>query len=91
MRKRLGCGISSCEIVQIDRRGGIDDYDVVLKSVPSTPFLSLRSSFDSMDEVVPMVRSIAEEGNKQINPAVRDKLIGTIWRMKGSTSRSASL
>ena len=78
-------------IVQIDRRGGIDDYDVVLKSVPSTPFLSLRSSFDSMDEVVPMVRSIAEEGNKQINPAVRDKLIGTIWRMKGSTSRSASL
>ena len=62
-------------IVQIDRQGGIDDYDVVLKSVPSTPFLSLRSSFDSMDEVVPMVRAIAEEGTKQISPAVRDKLI----------------
>ena len=62
-------------IVQIDRQGGIDDFDVVLKSVPSTPFLSLRSSFDSMDEVVPMVRAIAEEGTKQISPAVRDKLI----------------
>ena len=62
-------------IVQIDRQGGIDNYDVVLKSVPSTPFLSLRSSFDSMDEVVPMVRAIAEEGTKQISPAVRDKLI----------------
>ena len=63
------------QIVQIDRQGGIDDYDVVLKSVPSTPFLSLRSSFDNMDEVVPMVRAIAEEGTKQISPAVRDKLI----------------
>jgi DNA-binding transcriptional MerR regulator len=62
-------------VAQIDRQGGIEDYDVVLKSVPSTPFLSLRSSFDSMDEVVPMVRAIAEEGTKQINPAVRDKLI----------------
>jgi hypothetical protein len=59
----------------LDRQGGIEDYDVVLKSVPSAPFLSLRSSFDSMDEVVPMVRAIAEEGARQIGPAVRDKLI----------------
>ncbi len=62
-------------IAQIDRQGGIDDYDVVLKSVPSTPFLSLRSSFDSMDEVMPMVRAVAEEGTRQIGHAVRDKLI----------------
>jgi effector-binding domain-containing protein len=62
-------------IAQIDRQGGFEDFDVVLKSVLSTPFLSLRSSFDSMDEVVPMVRAIAEEGAKQIRPGVRDKLI----------------
>ena len=62
-------------IAQIDSQGGIKDYDVILKSVPSMPFLSLRSSFDSMDEVVPMVRAIAEEGTRQINAAVRDKLI----------------
>jgi DNA-binding transcriptional MerR regulator len=62
-------------IAQIDREGRIEDYDVVLKSVPSAPFLSLRSSFDSMADVVPMVRAIAEEGARQIGSAVRDKLI----------------
>jgi len=62
-------------IAQIDRQGGIEDYDVILKSVPATPFLSLRNSFDGMDEVVPMVRAIAEAGTRQIGPALRDKLI----------------
>jgi DNA-binding transcriptional MerR regulator len=62
-------------IAQIDRQGGIVDYDVILKSVPSAPFLSLRASFEGMDEVVSMVRAIAEAGAKQIGPALRDKLI----------------
>jgi DNA-binding transcriptional MerR regulator len=62
-------------IAQIDSQGGIEDFDVVLKPVPSTPFLSLRSSFDGMDEVVPMVRAIAEAGTKQLGSALRDKLI----------------
>ena len=29
-------------IAQIDRRGGIGDYDVVVKQVAATPFMSLR-------------------------------------------------
>lgn len=62
-------------IAQIDRSGGIEGYDVVVKSVAAVPFLSLRRSFDSMDEVVPMVRTVAEEGAKQIRPSVRDKLM----------------
>jgi effector-binding domain-containing protein len=62
-------------IAQIDRQGGIEGYDVVVKSVVSTPFLSLRRSFDSMDEVVPMVRAVAEEGTRQIRAPLRDKLI----------------
>lgn len=62
-------------IAQIDRQGGIEDYDVVVKSVEAAPFLSLRRSFDGMHEVVPMVRTIAEEGARQIRPIVRDKLI----------------
>ncbi len=62
-------------IAQIDRQGRIDGYDVVVKSVAETPFLSLRRSFDNMDEVVPMVCAIAEEGARQIRPGLRDKLI----------------
>ena len=62
-------------IAQIDRQGGIGDYDVVMKSVPATPFLALRCACDGMDEVVRMVRTVAEEGARQIRPALRDKLI----------------
>jgi len=62
-------------IAQIDSLGALVDYDVVLKSVPAAPFLSLRSSFASMDEVISMVCAIADEGSRKIGPAVRDKLI----------------
>jgi DNA-binding transcriptional MerR regulator len=62
-------------IAQIDRRGGIGDYDVVVKSVAATPFLSLRCSGENMDEAVRMVRTVAEDGSRQIRPALRDKLI----------------
>ncbi len=46
-----------------------------MKSVPPTPFLALRCACDGMDEVVRMVRTVAEEGARQIRPALRDKLI----------------
>lgn len=63
-------------IVQIDREGRTDGFDVIVKSaVPPMPFLSLNGSFESMDEVVRMVRTVAEEGARQIKPALRDKLI----------------
>jgi DNA-binding transcriptional MerR regulator len=62
-------------IAQIDRRGGIGDYDVVVKSVAATPFSSLRCSGENMDEAVRMVRTVAEDGSRQIRPALRDKLI----------------
>jgi DNA-binding transcriptional MerR regulator len=62
-------------IAQIDRRGGIGDYDVVVKSVAPTPFLSLRCSCENMDEVVRMVRTVAEDGGRLIRPSLRDRLI----------------
>lgn len=62
-------------IAQIDREGGIAGYDVVVKSVAATPFLSLRQSFDSMAQVVSTICAIAEEGTRQIRPALRDRLI----------------
>lgn len=62
-------------IAQIDAQGALVDYDVVLKSVPATPLLSLRASFTAVDEAVSMVCAIADEGSKKIGPAMRDKLI----------------
>ena len=62
-------------IAQIDREGTVDGFDVITKSVAATPFLSINCVCDGMDEVVRMVRTVAEEGARQIKPALRDKLV----------------
>lgn len=62
-------------IAEIDREGRIEGYDVVVKSVAAAPFLSLQRSFDNMNEVIATICVIAEEGTRQIRPALRDKLI----------------
>src|ERR1700752_3960690 len=62
-------------IAQIDRDGKADGFDVIVKSTPPTPFLAVNCSCDNMDEVVRMVRTVAEEGTRQIKPAMRDKLV----------------
>jgi DNA-binding transcriptional MerR regulator/effector-binding domain-containing protein len=62
-------------IAQIDRHGGTEGFDVILKSVEAAPFLSLHRSCADMDEVVRMVRLVAEDGARQIRPALRDKLV----------------
>jgi DNA-binding transcriptional MerR regulator len=62
-------------IAQIDRDGKADGFDVIVKSTPPTPFLAVNCSCDNMDEVVRMVRTVAEEGTRQIRPALRDKLV----------------
>ena len=62
-------------IAEIDRQGRMEGYDVVVKSVPAAPFLSLRQSFESMEDVPVVLCAIAEEGSRQIRPGLRDKLI----------------
>ena len=62
-------------IAEIDREGRIEGYDVVVKSVAAAPFLSLQRSFDTMTDVIATICAIAEEGTRQIRPALRDKLI----------------
>src|SRR5262249_33068221 len=60
---------------QIDREGGIGDYDVVVKSVDTTPFLSLRCCCDGIEDAVRMIHIVAEDGGRLIRPSLRDKLI----------------
>jgi DNA-binding transcriptional MerR regulator len=62
-------------IAQIDRHGGFEDYDVVVKAVEPIPYLSLRCACEDMDEATRVIRLVAEEGGRQIRPALRDKLI----------------
>ena len=62
-------------IAQIDKYGAIEGYDVVAKSVPALPFLSLRCSCSGMDDVAQMLGRVAEDGARQIRAGLRDKLI----------------
>lgn len=62
-------------IAQIDRDGKTDGFDVIVKSTAPTPFLAVNCACGNMDEVVRLVRTVAEEGARQIRPALRDKLI----------------
>lgn len=62
-------------IAQIDREGKAEGFDVIVKAIPATPTLTINGAFENMDEVVRMVRTVAEEGTRQIKPALRDKLV----------------
>src|SRR5579871_1500941 len=62
-------------IAQIDAKGAIDGYDVVLKSTPAQPFLSLHCLCDGMEEAIQVVRGVAEAGARQIKPVLRNKLV----------------
>lgn len=62
-------------IAQIDKEGKAEGFDVLTKSVPAMPILSINCSCDGMEEAVRMVRTVAEGGARQIKPALRDKLI----------------
>jgi DNA-binding transcriptional MerR regulator len=62
-------------IAQIDRDGKADGLDVIMKSTPATPLLAVNCRCESMDEVARTVRTVAEEGTRQIKPALRDKLV----------------
>jgi DNA-binding transcriptional MerR regulator len=61
-------------IAQIDRHGGFEDYDVLVKAVEPIPYLALRCVCEDMDEATRMIRLVAEEGGRQIRPGLRDKL-----------------
>src|SRR5215472_6376500 len=59
-------------IAQIDIAGGIGDYDVVVKQVAPTPFLSCRASCENFEDAVQVVRSVALDGARQIRAPLRD-------------------
>jgi DNA-binding transcriptional MerR regulator len=61
-------------IAQIDSGGGISDYDVVMKQVAPTPFLSHHCVCETFEEAVHMVGHVADDGVRLIRAGLRDKL-----------------
>lgn len=62
-------------IAQIEDEGAISDYDVVVKSVPASPFLALRARCDGFEEAGRLLMLVAEEGAAHLRPGLRDRLV----------------
>jgi DNA-binding transcriptional MerR regulator len=62
-------------IAQIDRQGGMSDYDVVIKSLPPQPILATRHSVAGPEEAGPLVAAAAAAGRSALRPSQRGKLI----------------
>jgi effector-binding domain-containing protein len=61
--------------VQIESQGSLGDYDVVMKSAPALPFLSLRASYPQMEHAIAALRDVAIAVRAQIPAASRDNLV----------------
>lgn len=61
-------------IDQLDR-GENGGCDVVLKSVPAMPYLSLRTECSDMEDAVRCIGEVARAGLARIRPGLRDKLV----------------
>ncbi|MGB6301651.1 MAG: MerR family transcriptional regulator [Rivularia sp. (in: cyanobacteria)] len=57
---------------QLERKGQFQDDDVVLKSLPAQPFLSLRRTFNNLKETLLMV----SEMNRVVSKQVKAKYLG---------------
>jgi DNA-binding transcriptional MerR regulator len=62
-------------IAQIDRQGGISDYDVVVKSLPSQPIIATHHTIVDLEEAGPLVAAAAAAGRAAIRPDHRGNLI----------------
>lgn len=60
---------------QIDEQGELKNYDVILKSAPAQPYLSLRRRFRGMNEVLPVLRSVVQAVTAQVSSPARNELV----------------
>jgi len=62
-------------ILQIEEQGALRDYDVVVKPVPASPFLSLRQRCADMGEAIGLLELVVRKGAGQIKARYKDQLI----------------
>ncbi len=62
-------------LLQIDARGSVADYEVVLKSAPAQPYLAFRQSFPNFAGVVDVLKEVVLHGARRLGEGVRDALL----------------
>jgi DNA-binding transcriptional MerR regulator len=62
-------------LLQIEEQGGMQDYEVIVKSAEAQPYLALRRTFPSFMEVVATVGAIAHQIGPRLPESVKDNLV----------------
>jgi DNA-binding transcriptional MerR regulator len=62
-------------LLQIEEQGGMQDYDVILKSAEAQPYLALRRTFPSFDAVVATVGAIAQQVGRRLPDSLKGNLV----------------
>jgi DNA-binding transcriptional MerR regulator len=60
---------------QVDEQGSLRDYDVIVKSAPAQPYLSVRRTFPRMDDAVGMLRDVARTVAAKVPQNIREKMV----------------
>jgi DNA-binding transcriptional MerR regulator len=60
---------------QVDEQGSLRDYDVIVKSAPAQPYLSIRRTFPRMDDAVGMLRDVARAVAAKVPQSIREKMV----------------
>ncbi|HEY7688378.1 MAG TPA: MerR family transcriptional regulator [Dongiaceae bacterium] len=60
---------------QIEEQGALKDYDILLKSVPALPFLSIRGELAGMGEAVAMVGAVAGAVAARVPLSLRQNIV----------------
>jgi DNA-binding transcriptional MerR regulator len=60
---------------QIDEQGVLADYDVVVKSAASQPYLSVRRTFPRMDHAIAMVRDVVRTVMARVPDGIRGPMV----------------
>jgi len=62
-------------LLQIEEQGGMQDYEVIVKSAEAQPYLALRRTFPSFMEVVATVGAIAQRVGPRLPESAKDNLV----------------
>jgi DNA-binding transcriptional MerR regulator/effector-binding domain-containing protein len=62
-------------LAQLEDAGTLADYDIVLKSAPAQPYLSVRASFPGMEQAVAMLREVTRAIARGVPPQHRENLV----------------
>lgn len=62
-------------LLQIEEQGSLGDYDVVVKSAPALPFLSLRAIYPRLEDAIATLRDVALAVRAQVASQLRENIV----------------